>query len=320
MEPKPLPQTRLRTPRDVRPLTRSQRLTRVILSSLLAPAYWMAAHRYRTPGLDLHLACAHFGLHLLFKKKAPLPLGWIHQTMFTPFDSTRYFEFDFMWRASQPVEARRYLDVSSPRLFPILLLHRHPALTADLINPDKHDLLLTRQFLRAAGLTARCDLHQQLIEAAPFAPESFDIITCMSVLEHIPHDTAAAQKMWSLLARGGRLLFTVPCAAAASEQYIDYDEYRLLPMDADGFVFWQRFYDPALLRERFFAVLGEPSRCEVYGEKIPGTFQKNAAQKRANPYYPYWREPYMMGQEYTRFESIEALPGEGVVALEFVKL
>jgi hypothetical protein len=35
--------------------------------------------------------------------------------------------------------------------------------------------------------------------------------------------------------------------------------------------------------------------------------------------YPVWREPYMMATEYRTFPSLEALPGEGVVVLEFVK-
>ena len=319
MDSNPLPRTWLRTPHGVTPLSRPQKIAWAFLGSLLAPAYWLAAHRYQTPGLHIHLDCARLGLGLLFRKHAPLPFGWIHQMVFWPFDSTRYFEFDFMSRMSLQSPVQRYLDISSPRLFPILMLCRDAKLTAEMINPDQHDLRLTAQFINAAGLATRCHVHPCTIEAAPFATESFDLITCMSVLEHIPHDMAAVQKMWGLLAHQGRLLLTVPCAAAASEQYIDHNEYRLLSADAEGFVFWQRFYDPTLLRERLFSVLGEPVRCEVYGETVAGAFQKNATQKRSNPFYPYWREPYMMGQEYARFASVEALPGEGVVALEFVK-
>ena len=35
--------------------------------------------------------------------------------------------------------------------------------------------------------------------------------------------------------------------------------------------------------------------------------------------YPFWREPYMMAQEYRDFDSLDALPGMGVVGLEFHK-
>jgi hypothetical protein len=37
------------------------------------------------------------------------------------------------------------------------------------------------------------------------------------------------------------------------------------------------------------------------------------------PFYPFWREPYMMATEYKSFTSIDELPGEGVVMLEFIK-
>jgi hypothetical protein len=34
---------------------------------------------------------------------------------------------------------------------------------------------------------------------------------------------------------------------------------------------------------------------------------------------PFCREPYMMGREYRYFESIDELPGMGVIGLEFRK-
>ncbi len=236
-------------------------------------------------------------------------------------DSTRYFEFDFAWRALANVPIQHYLDVSSPRLFPLILLSKKRAMTAELINPDSNDLNTTINLVRASGFDARCRWRDCLIESAPFAPGSFDVITSISVVEHIPQDTLALQKMWMLLKFGGRLLLTVPCAAEASEQYIDYDAYGLLAPDAQGFVFWQRFYDESLLRERIFSVTGEPIQSVIYGEKIAGSFLKNAERKRAEFFttYPFWREPYMMGQEYACFESVDALPGEGVIAMEFVK-
>jgi hypothetical protein len=112
---------------------------------------------------------------------------------------------------------------------------------------------------------------------------------------------------------------TVPCSSKASEQYIDRDRYGILAPAEDGYYFWQRFYDRQELEDRIFAVAGRPSRQVVYGEKKPGSFQENAARKRADRYYPLWKEPYMMAREYRRYASIEDLPGEGVVALEFDK-
>jgi len=236
-------------------------------------------------------------------------------------DSTRYFEFDYGWRALMHSQTRTYLDVSSPRLLPLLFSVVRPDMHIDMINPDAKDLELTAQFTAAAGLSERCHLHNLTIENVPFAPGSFDTITCISVLEHIPEDNAALQTMWNLLKSGGRLILTVPCAAQASEQYINHNEYGVLEADKDGYVFWQRFYDESLLRSRIFQTIGEPQSVRVYGEKEAGLFQKNAERKRVDyaTTYPFWREPWMMAQEYTFFSRVSDLPGEGVIGMEFVK-
>jgi hypothetical protein len=58
----------------------------------------------------------------------------------------------------------------------------------------------------------------------------------------------------------------------------------------------------------------------ILGEKTNGLFFRNATLKRVlGPWYPFWREPYMMATEYRYFQSLEDLPGEGVVFLEFIK-
>jgi len=237
-----------------------------------------------------------------------------------PMDSTRYFEFDYVERATAALTATRYFDVSSPRLVPVMFALPRNGLHVDMINPDQKDLAATLQIVAALGLTGRCRLHGCLIQHAPFEPNTFDVVTCVSVLEHIPRDSDALRFIWATLKSGGILVLTVPCRARACEQYIDEDEYGLLPKDPNGYVFWQRFYDSALLDERVFSVVGRPINFEIYGEKISGSFAKNAEQKRRlRRGYPFWREPYMMGREYRIFSTLEELPGEGVVAMTFLK-
>jgi SAM-dependent methyltransferase len=192
-------------------------------------------------------------------------------------------------------------------------------LQAELLNPHIVDLEKTRLLSKTLGLELRCHADPYLIEAAPFDPLSFDVITCISVVEHIPDDHRAVQKMWNLLTPGGHLILTVPCAAQAREELIDQDEYGLLESNEDGFFFFQRYYDQELLSKIFFAITGKPSRFAVYGEKVPGSYDRNQRRKRGDPDYPLWREPYMMGQEYGYFSSVDELPGVGVIAMEFVK-
>ena len=79
-----------------------------------------------------------------------------------------------------------------------------------------------------------------LRESWDFAENSFDLITSMSVVEHIPDDKGAIQKMWHLLKPGGVLLLSVPCAVNASEEYTNLNDYELIDKNENGFVFWQR--------------------------------------------------------------------------------
>jgi SAM-dependent methyltransferase len=310
----------LHVPPQIQP-TRRQKIGYRLMGSMLGPLCWLAAHRYGTPGLGFHGRCALLGLSLLVHKQAPLALGWCYDLMFRPMDSTRYFEFDFAWRCLSDLTFRSYLDVSSPRLFPLLLLRDRPLVEGDLINPDGADLAWTAKLAAAAGLASRCRTEQLRIQDVFFASSSFQVITSLSVLEHVPEDNAAVGMMWDLLRPGGRLVITLPVRAEPAEQYIDRNEYGVLAPDAQGLTFWQRFYDERMLQERIFSITGTPSRLVVYGEKRAGLFQSNAALKRAsyNTTYPFWREPVMMGEEYEYFPGIGDLPGEGAIGLEFVK-
>jgi hypothetical protein len=88
----------------------------------------------------------------------------------------------------------------------------------------------------------------------------------------------------------------------------------------DGYTFWQRYYDHGQIESKIYSTTGMPARIAVYGEKKNGFFFRNAGMKRLlGPLYPFWREPYMMATEYQFFSSMDELPGEGVVLLEFVK-
>ena len=298
---------------------RLQVLRRVVLGALLSPSYWIMAHRYRTPGLRFRIDCGLLGLRLLCSPKAPVSYADIYRLLFWPMSSTRYFEFAFMWDALSKLSIPRYLDVSSPRLFPIILTLKKHELVADLVNPDAADLTSTAHLVKALNLQSRCNIHACLIGAAPFEPGSFDVVTSMSVVEHIPQDMQAVQKMWELLKPGGRLLLTLPCAAEALEQYINQNAYGLLEPDEQGFVFFQRLYDQDLLEERVFSVAGQPRRRVIYGERTAGAHRRTLDRQLGDPFYPFWREPYMMGQDFCYFKEIGELPGEGVIALEFEK-
>jgi SAM-dependent methyltransferase len=310
--------TYIRVPRR-RILRPTDRLARALVGSVLAPIYWLIAYRHQVPGLQFRIKFAFLGLRLLCQGRSRIPLREIYRVLIYPLDSVRYFEFDFVWKALSEFSFQHYLDVSSPRLLPILLVQKRSGLFAQLVNPDLKDLTATANLMRALRLESRCDFHSCLISSVPFRPSSFDIVTSISVLEHIPDDKEAIRIIWRLLKPGGRLLLTVPCALKAREEYIDRNEYGLLGPTEGGFFFHQRFYDQRLLTENIFSIVGRPSRFAVYGEKVCGTYHANERAKMSDPSYPSWREPYTVGESYQYFNSVDDLPGIGVIAMEFVK-
>jgi SAM-dependent methyltransferase len=311
-----LPKTYLDYPKSLPRLTGVKRFLRILVGLILFPFYWGLAYIVQTPGLAFRRFCALMGVRLLFRGQ---DFNRAYNLIVSPMDSVRYFEFDFMWRAIEEINLHSYLDVSSPRIFPLTVINRVPLLVADMINPDKKDLPMTISLARSLGLADRLRFHDCLIGDALLEPNSFDLITSISVVEHIQDDRGAIQKMWKLLRPSGVLLISVPCAAKASEEYININEYELINADENGFVFWQRYYDEALIRRRIYSITGEPRRCAIYGEKEGGFYQENVKRKRTDKFYPIWREPFMMGLEYEYKSKISELPGVGVIAMEFVK-
>lgn len=314
--PADLPRLYLTYPKSLPRVSRTKRFWHILGGLVFFPLYWAMAYAMGVPGLVFRRQCAVLGVRLLLKGR---DLRRAYNLVVAPMDSVRYFEFDFMWSTIRRLDIDSYLDVSSPRLFPLMVVDRVPGLIADLINPDRKDLAATISWAKSLNIADRCRVYPNRIEEAPVEIGSFDLITSISVVEHIPDDTAAIRKMWDLLRPGGLLLVTVPCAAMASEEYINVDEYELLEADERGFVFWQRYYDEELLDQRIFSVTGRPRRMRIYGEKCANSYNQNATRKRTDALYPYWREPFMMGLEYELKNRLSELPGMGVVAMEFVK-
>jgi SAM-dependent methyltransferase len=299
--------------------TRSDLVRRALWGSVLSPMYWLLAHRYKLPGLWFAVDSTLMGVRSLLHKDDAVSYGEIYRMLFWPVESTRYFEFGLAWSFLSDFPTSRYLDVSSPRLFPITVLANKKDATADFINPDVRDLQLTAALMKACGLEDRCHLTAHILEKAPLEPATFDLITSISVVEHISHDSEAILRMWELLKPNGRMVVSVPCAAMAEEQFIDTDHFGLQKPEEHGFFFLQYIYDEALLHERFYRMIGRPTRFAIYGEREPGSLRNGLLKKWSGRKYPKWKEPYLMAREFQRYQSLEELPGEGVMVMQFDK-
>jgi predicted SAM-dependent methyltransferase len=289
-----------------------------LVGILLMPCYLIAAQILGTPGIKIHLKCASLAVRLFLLGR--ISLQTCYSLIFFPMDSTRYFEFHEVVKTVAHSTFFRYLDVASPRILPLFLLMQNGAAVGDILNPDGHDLQETELLVDGLELRERFNFEKSTIEMAKYSAETFDLITCISVLEHIPADEEAIKIMWSLLRPGGRLIITMPCMAQPLEQYISRYDYGVLSPGSDGYTFWQRYYDEERLHAVVFNTTGVPVKLVVYGEISYGLFYRNASMKRLfGSLYPFWRESYMMATEYRYFQSITELPGEGVVFMEFIK-
>lgn len=287
----------------------------LLIGLLTFPFYWLAGAALGVPGMRFRCVCFIAGIRLLFSRGH---LADAHHCIVSPLDSVRHFEMDFFWRRVLKLRPDRILDVSSPRLLPILLLHAMKHSCADLVNPDGKDLTRTRSMAKGLGVATRCRFLKVRIDELPDNTQSYPLVTCMSVLEHIVDDSHALRIIWDRVAPGGALLLSVPCAAKQCEEYSNVDEYELLDRDAEGFVFWQRYYDESRL-QALFAITGPPVSLAVYAERVPGVYDADVLAKRTNPFYPHWREPFATARAYECHDRVAALPGIGVVAMEFVK-
>jgi SAM-dependent methyltransferase len=66
----------------------------------------------------------------------------------------------------------------------------------------------------AARRRGHDDVHRARVEELPFPDATFDVVTCLDVVEHTPDDRATLVELWRVTRPGGLLLVTVPAYQA----------------------------------------------------------------------------------------------------------
>jgi SAM-dependent methyltransferase len=239
-----------------------------------------------------------------------------------PVSSVRYFEFPFVFDSVNWTTVKSCLDISSPRLFFLYLLHKYPQLNLEILNPDINDLNETAIYLNLLDYTLKTNLVSYDATQLPYSDSSFDVITSISVIEHIPDngDSLAIKELWRVLKPGGKLVITVPCARAYYEEWRDKDVYGLGNKSENGQYFFQRFYDNLSIKNRLFSVIdNEPLVVKVFGEKVPGTFDSYIHRWMKLGFKETIKDPFYIVRDYQLFDSIDSLPGVGICGLLFEK-
>lgn len=129
-------------------------------------------------------------------------------------------------------ECQRVLDVGCGVGHWGRALMPHLPLTTTLIGIDREPDWVAEATTRARvfGLEGRATYQQATVEALPFEDASFDLVTCQTVLMHLPDPRAGLAEMLRVLAPGGRILCAEPNNLAAAVARFDLGD-QARPLD-----------------------------------------------------------------------------------------
>jgi SAM-dependent methyltransferase len=235
----------------------------------------------KLPGLRFDM----FGRSLALKRLFRAGLFSNISLFLTPVGGIRYFEFDFADRCLQNISGKTLLDISSPRLFPFWVAARQDA-RVTMVNPDPLDVQESKSLLGALKNAGRVEIRGAIFATTlPFADNSFDYLSCISVIEHLNgrEDTLAIDEFVRVVKPGGKIILTFPVNYRFFEEFRSSDPYGTQRKNnATGLYFFQRFYDEANIKSR---LLSNPNlkviKKEYFVEKTVGWF---------NRYVKNWQE------------------------------
>jgi SAM-dependent methyltransferase len=129
-------------------------------------------------------------------------------------------------------------------------------------------------------------------EEMPFAPESFDVITALDVLEHVDNDNLALQQIARVLGRDGLLFITVPA-------------YGFLWSEHDEALHHRRRYSAYELRNKLTAAGLEVERITYFITLLffpilviriwQNLFKKSVEPKTSHVILPGWLNALLIG-------------------------
>jgi SAM-dependent methyltransferase len=89
-----------------------------------------------------------------------------------------------------------------------------------------HGIELNPLGVAAARSRGHADVREAPVEAIPFADASFDLVTCLDVIEHTDDDVVSLRELRRVTRPGGRLVVTVPAHPALWSRHDEVNGHR----------------------------------------------------------------------------------------------
>jgi 2-polyprenyl-3-methyl-5-hydroxy-6-metoxy-1,4-benzoquinol methylase len=119
-----------------------------------------------------------------------------------------------------------------------------------------------------------CDVHAGTLESAAFSSNSFDVITLMDVIEHVPDSSSLVQEIYRLLRPGGVLFLVTPNFGSFFVRLYGRTAYGVWP--DQHVVYFQPSTIEKLLRGVGFAKIITGSK-DFYGENLKRLLRREKA-------------------------------------------
>jgi SAM-dependent methyltransferase len=216
----------------------------------------------------------------------------------SPMDFVRWREFDFALRAVSQYMPRpkNVLDISSPKLLPLTIAAQvggcHVVAT-DILQREVDWTRSAAQRLGLMNVTTRIEDAREM----RFPDNRFDLITSISVIEHIAPEIGgevpAMKQIARVLAPGGVAIITVPFSRTYFADYVTASAYERQSIDGRP-IFFQRFYDLGMLSRNIVGASG--LRLSSLGFIEERFFSKNPRKRVAHyvngsPRQTFWFGP-----------------------------
>jgi SAM-dependent methyltransferase len=243
-----------------------------------------------------------------------------------PVSCVRYFEFAYagsiikkQLQLNNRIES--VLDISSPRLFPLWMSEK-AGLSVTMLNPDQLDLDMSRHisgFLKKNGVISFTDN----VDATKlcFDDDSFDMVTSISVIEHVPGDGDSL--MMAELARvirpGGQIILSFPVRPKFVNEYRDKNLYNRKQDSENGKYFFQRYYDSDSIRDRILSCPGiiEAER-QYWAETPAGWFEDYEKKWISEGLKQTSRDPELMSKHFKCTGTVHPADCMGICCMTLI--